>query len=514
MTSRRRAGNLLLTVLLLLFIARPLSAALPSENLLRIHGLGLKQVGTDTNAAQLMKVWQLPQTAALVAQTLDKISRIPGHGTTNTASALLRPLLDDLITSEFYLEMDFATNPQSAIGNSQSSILNPQLLLAVRLHAYRARLWWSNLAAASAALADSGTPHRIECSRTGDWTLVGVGLDEPIAKTDFAAHLPRHSVSATNHDWLQADFTPSCLAALDPQLSSLITRHSSLSHLHLALSGDAGNVHTAVTLDFSRPLTAPLPPWEIPTNLIHAPLDSFAAVRGISAWLTDMSAWQKLQFTPAPGQAYLWAQSGGPYLTWFAAPLPGASNQLAQLSRRLVQKVNPWLVTNADGFFNWQTNPPGIVWHLFIIAPFLESVPVHHTDWLLGGLFPVPEDNTNPPPAEFLRAVLGDPDLVYYQGEHTGQRMADNFFVSQLFRAIFQKAALPPAATAALWLKNAAPLLGDSATSVTRTGPQQLTLARNSTLGFTALELNLLADWFESPQFPRGLHTFLAPPGK
>lgn len=62
------------------------------------------------------------------------------------------------------------------------------------------------------------------------------------------------------------------------------------------------------------------------------------------------------------------------------------------------------------------------------------------------------------------------------------------------------------------WLTNAAPRLGDCVTVVTRTGPAQLTLARKSTVGFTALELHLLADWLESPLFPHGLNTFEGPP--
>ena len=78
-----------------------------------------------------------------------------------------------------------------------------------------------------------------------------------------------------------------------------------------------------------------------------------------------------------------------------------------------------------------------------------------------------------------------------------------------MFRVIFHKPQLPPAA--ALWLKNLEPMLGDSTTLVTQTGPEQLGFTRNSTVGLTALELHLLADWLESPQFPRGLHTFPAP---
>jgi hypothetical protein len=35
---------------------------------------------------------------------------------------------------------------------------------------------------------------------------------------------------------------------------------------------------------------------------------------------------------------------------------------------------------------------------------------------------------------------------------------------------------------------------------------------RRSSLGVTSDELDWLADWLESPQFPRGLNTFLGEP--
>ena len=100
---------------------RPATAAPAAADFMRLHWLGLKQVTTDTNAAPFMKVWQLPQTATLVAQTLGKLSRCPGHGATNAASAAFRPLLDDLITSEFYLELSASTNHQPSTINYQPS---------------------------------------------------------------------------------------------------------------------------------------------------------------------------------------------------------------------------------------------------------------------------------------------------------------------------------------------------------------------------------------------------------
>jgi hypothetical protein len=76
------------------------------------------------------------------------------------------------------------------------------------------------------------------------------------------------------------------------------------------------------------------------------------------------------------------------------------------------------------------------------------------------------------------------------------------------------KPQMSSSAAGTIWLKAVEQLLGESTTFVTRDGPQRLVLERNSTLGLNALELHLLADWLESPQFPRGLHTFLAPPDK
>jgi hypothetical protein len=62
------------------------------------------------------------------------------------------------------------------------------------------------------------------------------------------------------------------------------------------------------------------------------------------------------------------------------------------------------------------------------------------------------------------------------------------------------------------WHKSAGLKLGNSITMTTKTGPAQISFVRSSSIGLTAVELNLLADWLESPRFPVGLHSFLAPP--
>ena len=540
-----RRGIVVLLELLLLapgLIGGQLSAAPATEILARLHWLGLKQISADTNAAHFTSVWQLPQTAALVAQTLDKFSRWPGGGATNAASALLRPLLDDLVSSESYLEIRASTNLQALgaahpalAGEGGSTFLarrseakTAQFFLALRLPADRARLWRTNLAAALETLTgvhpvpvgdgwvlrQSHAPERIEFSRVGDWTLVGLGQDTNDLLSEFAARIARgHAPSATNF-WLEADLDLPRLAVLAPQFLSLVTCHSSLSRLHITALGEGGNVLTCGTFNFSRPLDLPLLPWEIPTNLIHQPLTGFTAVRGLAPWLAALPVWQKLEFTPPPDQAYFWAQLGSPFQTYFAAPLPAASNQVWRLARRLVQNANPWLATNGEGYFQWSTNLPGLVWNgALILSPQIKPIIVNQQDYVLGGLAPFLEGNTNPPPAEFLRAVLGATNLIYCQSEQTGRRIEDGLYITQLFRLVFHKPRLPVAA-ATLWLKNVEPMLAESATFVTQTGAEQLAFTRKSTIGFTALELHLLADWLESPQFPHGLHTFLAPPDK
>ena len=247
----------------------------------------------------------------------------------------------------------------------------------------------------------------------------------------------------------------------------------------------------------------------MPTNFIHDSLTSFTAVRGIAPWLATLPAWQKLQLAPPPDQAFCWAQEGVPFLTYFAAPLPDAGSQLLQLAGRLEQDANPWLATNAQGSFQWSTNPPGIVWSgALMLSPDLKPVTANGHDWLLGGWYPLNPQDSTPPPADVLAAVLGTAGLVYYQTEDTGQRVQDGQFINQLLRAVFRRPQLPP--EAALWLKNIESLLGQSTTIVTRSGPEHLVLTRHSTVGLTALELHLLADWLASPQFPRGLYTLPA----
>ena len=495
---------------------------------IRLHWLGIESITTNANAARVMKIWQLPETTALVDQTLDKLSRWPAGGATNPASALLRPLLDDLVSSEFYFELHIATNQQPAAGNRQ-------LLLALRLPAARSDLWQTNLAAAFADLtgrkaksAKSGwqleAAHRygrVELARTNEWTLLAIGPEAARLLPQFAASLsPATSRKSRSMVWLEADIAPAKLAACLNKISlgsGSLSRQmeptvDQIAGLHFQVSGTNGEVFTRATIALSQPWTEALPPWNIPTNFLDQETVSLTAVRGLSSWLDKLPLWQATGLAPAPDQAYFWSESGIPFQTYGLIPMPQASNQLAQLSTRLIPDGNTWLDDNAEGSFQWQADVPGIKWNdAMMISPWLKADSVNHRDCLLGGLYALQLGDTRPPPPGMLQPLRDTPDLVYYQTEMTGGRIDEYFFITQVLRMAFHRAQLPPKAAGTQWLKQLEPLLNASTTEVCRKDPKTLALTRKSSIGFSALELHLLADWLESPQFPRGLHTLLAP---
>ena len=81
---------------------------------------------------------------------------------------------------------------------------------------------------------------------------------------------------------------------------------------------------------------------------------------------------------------------------------------------------------------------------------------------------------------------------------------------------LIRRAALPsrmnaPENAGLAWLAALAPHSATRETSVELSSPTRLSFARSSTVGFTGAELQVLSDWLESLQFPRGLYTFTAP---
>lgn len=532
----RRIQFILVAAILLLAGCRknqsaenPPSASSPNSNLVspapmqtvaRVHWLGMNRLSRETNAASLMTIWDLSESRKLEQQTLDKLSLAPWpllHRNVDTnAAALLRPLLEDVVAQESSLEIRQATNPPG------------ELAFALRLDDRRTALWQTNLAAVLEsltgvhpvpapdhqygwALKKHHAPNLIELTRVGEWTIVGAAQDHNDLVAELKSEIQRGQApfpAGNTNDWLVADLDP---AQLFPGLGTVNAELSTLNHFHLAVTGDGTNVLTDGRADFSRPLALDWQPWNIPTNVINWQLCSFTALRGLQPWLKSVKAWNDLQIGPLPDQIYFWAVPRSEMHSYFAAPLPDASNEVSRFTDWVLQNQYHWYPTNGLAKFERSETFNGLQWKgLPYMWPFLRSITNDHQNFVYAGSFP--NANAYPISGKWLEKSLGSTNLVYYDSEETGTRVEQWLYMGQFARFVSHHAQLSAQSPALLWLKAISPKLGYTVTHITETGPNQLSFIRRSSIGFTGIELNLLADWLESPQFPVGLHTFLAPP--
>jgi len=526
--------------------------AAPDETVARLHWLGIKRLGRETNAAYFMSVWNLPESKQLVAQTLDKLALALGGGsqvtnadvqsaatnhqslvtnyqslvTSHPVAAQLRPLLEDLVQAESYVELRQATNQPG------------ELALAIRLEEQRAELWTSNLTVVLGSMTNvqslpaPASRHawrlpialpasRLDLARAGEWTLLGVApetnrLLAELSQRIRAEHTPvsgtgsRAATHATNY-WLGAEVDLGRLAGAfkggQAGTPALLSWPAGLPKLSVTVSGAGGEVRTTGELKFAQPLPFEEVAWNIPTNLIYQRLISFTAIRDFQPWLSSLKAWKDLEIGATPNQVFFWAREGISFLSYGAVPLADASNCVTRLTERLMNEGNAWMATNGMGRFLRAEKTNGLVVSVPFMEPYLEAVTVGGSDYVLGGLLrQEPGTNSLAPPALF-HEVTRRTNLLAYDWELTGPRLNAWVFTGELLRLYTFRNRLPPECASIKWFKAAAPKLGNCATAVTRTAPDELSFVRRSSIGFTSVELHLLADWLESPQFPRGFYS-------
>jgi len=479
---------------------------------LRIHWLGRKEISSDGNATNLMALWDLPETVKLQAQTLGKLSRAPWPflGKTNQVSAdTLLPLLDDLVGQECYLEARQATNAPDAPN---------EIVLAVHLSADQADLWQSKLATvmdslgaapksknpATWILNNNSRSKTIEFARAGEWSVLAMAqnhnalLDETIARIN-SQHTP--VVDSSTNAFFEA-FAD--LGQLTHQSGS-----NALPKISLAMKIEKDGVVTTGDLLFSGAEPIQLNAWNFPTNLISSNADSITAMRGLASWLKTAQWWSNLKAGPPPDQCFVWATQESPMQTYFVAPMPNASNAAARIAELALQKQGPPWLTNALAGFQKSKYAEGLSWRGFpYFTPFLRNDTTNGQNILLGGFLEV-EGPPGPPPSGVVDGILSKTNLVYYDRELTTMRIEQWIQLGQAIRFASGAAQLPADSASFQWLRAISPHLNSCSTEITQTGPNKLSLTRKSDLGFSAIELHLLADWLESPEFPLGTYSLL-----
>jgi hypothetical protein len=493
------------------------------DQLLRVHWLGKKRIAADTNASNFLAIWNLSEGTRLQTQTLDRLATapwrfLPGQSASNAPVALLRPLLDDVVQEESWIEIQQATNTSA------------ELVFAIRLDDARAMVWNSNLMtvahsfageAVSPAVTGSGWMIRsqpgkglIEFKRAGDWVVVGSAVE---TNRLFATCLDRIGTSGTplsqedEGQWLDAKVATREMAKL---LGLGDRLHGNTPAIDLSLSGDRGNVRTVGQLRFPEALHIDLDTWNIPTNLIDSSFSGFTVVRGIRGWLDVVAPSNTLFAGESPNQAVAWAYTGAPAQVWVAAPMKDAGNQIQHVTERLMERCNPTLARMDCGTIIWSPESHEGHWQGMPFMPaFLEAVKTDGGEFAFcGTLQGIPV--WSPPPREMLDAITSRTNLVCYDWEKTGQRALSWLYVTQLLRMSSGHSQFPSEASGVRWMQSAASLLGNAETTCTLADAKTLGFSRLSGFGLSSLELNLLLDWLESPQFPSGLFTFRAKPAQ
>lgn len=492
------------------------SAPAPAPDLIaQIHFAGAGQISADTNAVAFTNLWCSPEAEALREQTLNKLSHAPYRwlksrifSSTDDEAGLIKPLLDDLLSAEWFLQMRDTTNG------------SPELALAIRLDAGRARLWqtnleniletWTTLSAEKNRdgweLQKHRPPNLIRFVRAGDWIVFGWGQDKLPLNDELVRHAQTEKRPApVEQDWLTADLDWPRLARWYPALSAI-----DLPETQWHFAGCAGNLHLDGRLIFPQPLALNLEPWRMPTNTIHQPFISLTAVRGIAPWLAKQSRTQPYEISPAPNQMFIWALAGLPLQTFAALPAPDGAAALKELEQKLTATTNwqnnfilPITMNATSNQIAWSGLP--------FVAPRLEAVHEPSGDFLFASVSPNSPRSKPLPPA--LLAQFARSNLVYYHWEITAERLRLLPQLSQLALMFTDRRQLDIQSAAGQWLNRVGPTLGSSLTEVTQTAPNELSFTRTAPGGLTAVELTALANWLEAPNFP-GCDLRLPPPNR
>ena len=468
------------SILAVLLATAAVRAALPSPDLIaQIHFAGAQKFSAAPNVAAFTNEFCSAEAVALRQQTADKLSTwLAGWLQTNAAvtvadgAAKLRPLLDDLQNSEWFLEARAAVNGK------------PEVAIAIKLNAVRAQLWQTNL-----------TPffRTAGFKSSGGWLFFYSDLEA----TGLGDRLFTR-ISQADNAWLTLDVNWPRLAQWYPKLKEL-----GLPETQFTVTAPDDNFRLTGKFLFPENLALNLEPWRVPTNTIHQPFVSLTAVRGFAAWLQSQPWAQPYKVLPAPNQMFVWALPQVPYQTFAALPFADATDALAQAYARLQPVFNPQTPSPGNfltPFTLERTNNEISLIGIPFIAPYLRTVREPAGQFLLAGAFPNTPRSKPLPPELFQR--LAASNLVLYHWEITAERLSQALNLSQLGLLLTAHRQLEGESAAMKWIQNTAPKLGNNVTEIFQTGPAEMTFTRKAPGIFTAMELLALGNWLEAPNFP------------
>jgi hypothetical protein len=469
------------------------------------HCAGSAQLAGNTNVPTLNKIFTLPSSPAVHKIVLANFSGLLANslnlGTNASAASLLEPLVSDVLEAESL----------GSFGGSSTNSLS--FVLALRLDAKRAQLWQDNLGKIFGGAGEkftteefngcrwkAGAPDSFWMMAAHDWLLVGRGDDLLPVQAEYLRQVSREGRPgpALTDNWLEADLDCPRLGAWLPDWTRLLKP----ARLKIGIAAETNSLHMTARVIYPEAIPWTSGSWQIPAELVPSPLNSFTAGQNIAAFLNLGPGFSRLDANPFTNQFYLWALGGMPFLTYAAWPAANATNVLEKVSTEAVAAFNPELKQFNGTQLVWQANRRKLVLaNLRVMGPALEAVQDKAGEFLMMSCF-ARMPMQQPASEELWKQIQGRTNLVYYDWESTGSRLQDWRLLGRMLLSR-QGRAIPEEMAAAMhvedfWLNDLIPLVGNTVTEITRTAPNELSVIRNSRVGFTGIELFLLTDWLST----------------
>lgn len=473
-------------------------AAAPDSVVARYHFVGTSQL-TAKNYDSTRKLLNQPSSVEYRNLVLNRLSgQIAASILGKNSPSSVRPLLDDLLANE-------STGAFGIPGQGQQSFV-----VAVHLPTDRAALWQHSL----------GNAVRIH--HEGDWLIVSRGSGLQSAEETFAGEIRRNhrpvpalkdTILEANVDWPRLNNLPA-LAAFPFKPAAL--------QIKVAPKGD--HLRTEIHAHYPQPIAWKSMHWQLPTETIRDPLVSFSAGQNIAAFMKPSRLAERIGENPFTNEFFLWANLNVPFETSALFPMKNAPRHLQSLGRELPSKFNAELEKNYEGQLKYLEKTNELVWQgLPIIVPYVKSVHEKAGEFLLAGTF-VLAPGGPPAPSDLWSQFKGRNDLVYYDWEISGPRMAQWRMLTPLLPIFpmprtndlawtYKNSNASHSAPAIVdhWLSGLIPGLspskqnpsnGNVATEITRNSASDYTVVRSSQLGFTSIELMMLSHWLAGTQPP------------
>lgn len=440
---------------------------------------GLKAVRDNKDLATWRNLTGMPEFPGFQSNLVQRVAislarplSKDGASQTNLVKAL-KPIAEDLVQYPTVYEL----NEQGG-----SNVWT----LAIQIPNDRHDAWKSSWS----AIEKEGKTEGAKLNREGNWTTLGNGSTKAVLE----------KAKQQTADVLQMNGDALLLKKIIPNLNP--------SHGDLKVTPRGKGLRTEGKAQFSQDLPFKLTSWEIPTNTIREPLIGFTAIQGVQDRLAKMDAFKK---HPAPNQIFIWSDAVSFFSIYAAAKVDNAREFIKDVTMGLnLPELNKKIVGN----FEFDTNNYGLyLTGLPVAVPFLRPAHSNDVNFVYLGAMPNSSWISNATPVELAREVAGRTNLVFYDWELGHARMAQIRPMSQIVAMAANKPVSNFNDPANKWLAAAVPMLGNTVTEVTKTGPRELSLVRSSDTGLSAMELFTFVQWVAGPPSEGGSKGRNAAPG-